>query len=331
MTESIMKISRLSRIIQILTSLQSGQSYSADDLAKMLGISRRTVFRDLKDLQKAGVPYHYDKKAHCYTISPEFFLPAPDLSIKETLGLLLLVYKARSYIHLPFMDSAFHAVLKIENHLPDKVKRFCNKALKNISIPAAPWTRIDLLNKIFVQLMEAVLRKQIVNVCYYLPRKHKTIVFDLRPCHLLYNEHKWYVLGKSGLYKGVRAFKLNQIKKLTVLDRFFTEDEEFDIHEHFGRAWSMIPEGKLYNVKLRFMPEVAHEVAEIQWHSTQTVTFEDDGSAIIGFRVDGLSEVTWWVLSYGDKVEVLAPRILRQKIIKIAQNTVKQNEQLLPI
>ncbi len=88
----------------------------------------------------------------------------------------------------------------------------------------------------------------------------------------------------------------------------------------------MAPEGRLYHVKLKFLPEVACSVSEVQWHSTQTVTFEDDGSAIVEFRVDGLNEITWWILSYGDQVQVLAPKILRQKIIEIAQNMVKQNK-----
>jgi len=85
----------------------------------------------------------------------------------------------------------------------------------------------------------------------------------------------------------------------------------------------MVPEGRLYHVKLRFLPEVAYDVAEVQWHSTQTVTFDRDGSAIVEFRVDGLNEITWWILSYGDKVEVLAPRVLRQKVIEIALKVVK--------
>ena len=86
-----MKTSRVSRMIQILMALQSGQLYAADDLAKMLGLSRRMLFRDLKDLQKAGVPCHYDKRTHHYTLDPKFFLPAPGLSTQEALALLLLV------------------------------------------------------------------------------------------------------------------------------------------------------------------------------------------------------------------------------------------------
>jgi len=317
-------------MVQILTTLQSGQRYGVADLAKMFGISRRTAFRDLKDLQKAGVPCHCDKKAHYYTIDTKFFLPPPNLSTQEALGLLLLLHKGRNLIQLPFEESALQAALKIEKALPDKIKRFHNTALKNIFIKADPHTPMHLLDKIFVQLMEAILRKRVVNIRYALPEQ-KIILIDLNPYHLLYNENAWYVLGGSGLYKEVRAFKLNRIRQLNMLDRCFIEDEKFDIHECLGMAWSMMPEDRLYNVKLRFLPEVAHDVAEIQWHSTQTVTFEDDGSTIVEFRVDGLGEIIWWVLGYGDKVQVLAPRVLRHKIIKIAQNTVKQNEQLLPV
>lgn len=325
-----MKTSRVSRMFRVVTTLQSGRRNTADDLVKMLGISRRTFYRDLMDLRKAGVPCRYDKRTSHYTIDSRFFLPALGLKSQEALSLLLLVYKARNHIHLPFEDSALLAALKIENNLPEEVKEYCNTVLQNISIQANPQERTDLLDKIFTQLLEAVLKKQVVNIRYCLSREQKNIVTDLSPYHLRYNDRTWCVMGKSSLHRGVCIFKLNQIKKLKILDRCFIEDSKFDVCEYLGRAWSMVPEGKLYNVKIRFLPEIAHSVAEVQWHSTQTVTFEEDGSAIVEFRVDGLNEIVWWILSYGDQAQVIAPRILRHKVIKIAQNTVKQNEQLLP-
>lgn len=326
-----MKASRISRVIQLMTALQSGQFYTVDDLAKMVGMSRRMVFRDLKELRKVGIPYHFDNKAHSYVIDPEYFLPAPNLSAQEALGLLLLVYKARNHIHFPFKDLALRAALKIENNLSKEIKQYCNVALQNISIKADPQERLDLIEQTFAQLLKAILRKRIVNICYYSPFDRKNIVTDFRPCHLMYNDHTWYVLGKTSIDKGVLAFKLGQIKELEILDKCFIKDEEFNLSEHLGRAWSMIPEGRLYNVKLRFLPEVSFSVAGVQWHSTQTVSFKDDGSVIIEFRVDGLNEITWWILSYGDQVQVLEPTILRERVIQVAQNTVKQNEQLLPV
>jgi predicted DNA-binding transcriptional regulator YafY len=320
-----MKRSRLDRMLQILTALQSAHHYAVPDLAKMFGVSRRTTFRDLKDLQKAGVACHYDKKAGCYIIDTKFLLPPLNLSTHEALVLLLLLHKAKNVTHLPFEESALQAALKIEKALPGKIERFLNTNLKNIFIKGGPHIPMCLLDEIFVHLMEAILRKRVVNIHYYLPREQKSTVVDLSPYHLIYNDHTWYVLGKPDLHKRVCAFKLNRIKQLNTLDKCFTEDKEFDIHEYLGKAWSMIPEGRLYDVKLRFLAEVAHDVADVQWHGTQRVSFEDDGSAIVEFRVDGLNEITWWILSYGSRVQVLAPKILRQKIIEIAQKVVKLN------
>ena len=326
-----MKTSRVSRIIQIITALQSAQHYAVCDLAKMFGTSRRTIFRDLKELETIGVPYHFDSRCGGYIIDPEFFLPPPDLSAKEALGLLLSVHKTRSHIHLPLGKRALWAALKIENNLTRRVKQFCSSALKHITISGNARSVAKSLDRIFLQLIEATLKKRIVSIRYNLPVEHRNVAFDLQPYHLLYNKHTWHVLGKSSVDRGFRAFKLNRIEDLHVLDKCFSDNEEFDIRKCLGRAWSMLPEGRLHHVKLRFLPEVAHDVAEVQWHSTQAVSFDDDGSAIIEFRVDGLREITWWVLGYGDRVQVLAPAILRRKIIDIAQNMVKRNSQLLPV
>jgi len=322
-----MKRSRISRVMQILTILQVGKSYTVSDLSKIFGTSRRTIFRDLKELQTIGVPYRYDVRAGGYTIEPEFFLPPVDLSPQEAMSLLLLAHKARDQIQLPFKNSALLAALKIENNLPVKIRQYCNDTLRNISIKTTPRAKIDLLDNIFAPLLVAVLRRLIVNIHYYSSCQRKSIVTDLSPYHLRYNDHKWYVLGKSSLHGQVRTFKLNRIKKLSILDKYYIEDKNFDISEYLGRAWSMIPEGRLYNIKLKFLPEVAHDVVEVQWHSTQNVTFEQDGSAIIEFRVDGLNEITWWILSYGDQVKVLAPRILRQRIVETAQKIIRTNQQ----
>ena len=95
--------------------------------------------------------------------------------------------------------------------------------------------------------------------------------------------------------------------------------------DYLGRAWSMIPEGRLYNVKLRFLPKVAENVTEVQWHKTQKVTRNNDGSATVEFRVDGLGEISWWTLGYGDQVQVLAPDALRKRILETSENMVKLN------
>ncbi len=43
------------------------------------------------------------------------------------------------------------------------------------------------------------------------------------------------------------------------------------------------------------------------------------------FRVDGLREITWWILGYGDQAQVLAPKVLRNKVLETAKNMIKLN------
>ncbi|MBW8040870.1 MAG: WYL domain-containing transcriptional regulator [Planctomycetes bacterium] len=323
-----MKSSRISRVMQILTTLQAGKGYAVSDMSKMFGTSRRTLFRDLKELRAVGVPFRYDTGTGGYTIEPEFFLPPLDLNLQEALSLLLLVYNARNQIQLPFKNSALLAALKIENNLPFKIRQYCNTALQNVSAKPVAQAPTKLLDMIFAQLQKAITKKHKVNIRYNSLFEGEVIELHLNPYHLLYNQRAWYVLGFSNMHKSIRTFKLNRICELNNTEQCFLGGENFDLSDYFGKAWSMIPEGRVYNIKLRFLPKVANNVTEVQWHDTQQVTRNSDGSATVEFRVDGLGEITWWILGYGDQVQVLAPKSLRKRVVEKAKNMIKLNEQI---
>jgi len=323
-----MKISRVTRVVKILTALQAEEKCTVDDLAKMFNTSRRTVFRDLKELQAIGVPYRFDSANQGYTVDPEFFLPPIDLNLQEAFSLLLLVHKAGKKLQLPFRNSALLAGLKIENNLPTKIRQHCSISLRNISTKITPQAPMSQLDRVFATIQKAIVKKQKLTLCYKSLFESQIITTELCPYHLLYNKRAWYVLGYSAMHKAIRTFKLNRIIEITKLDKLFIDTRGFDIDEHFGRAWSMIPEGRLYNIKLRFLPKVAHNVTEVLWHDTQQHQFQDDGSVIMEFRIDGVNEISWWILSYGDQVQVLSPKVLREKIVRIAKNMIKFNEEI---
>jgi len=184
---------------------------------------------------------------------------------------------------------------------------------------------MNLLDKFFANLQKAISKKRKVKIQYYSLFERKIISLRLSPYHLMYNHRAWYVIGYSSLHKSIRMFKLNRLRELEILDKCFLDGEKFDLSEYLGRAWSMIPEGRIYHVKLRFLPKVANNVTEVLWHSTQKVKRSGDGTAVMEFRVDGLGEIIWWILGYGDQVEVLAPAVLRKKVLHAAENMIKLN------
>ena len=112
-----MKTSRVSRVVQILTTLQSGPPRKAAELSRLFGISRRTLHRDLKELQHIGVTPQYSQQEQGYRIAPEQFLPPINLNLQEALSVLLLIHKMRGQIQLPFKHAALLAALKIESSL----------------------------------------------------------------------------------------------------------------------------------------------------------------------------------------------------------------------
>ena len=159
---------RVGRLVKILTTLQSAKGRNCTELAEILGTSRRTIFRDLKELKAIGVPCKYDLKSDCYSVEPEFFLPPLDLTLQEAISVLLLVHKARDHIQLPFKNSVLLAALKIENNLPVQIKQYCRKVLENISAKATAQASSHPagLDQSFILLTQAILDKHIVYIVY---------------------------------------------------------------------------------------------------------------------------------------------------------------------
>jgi len=323
----IMKDNKITRILHLLMILQAEQNYSADDIAAALEISRRTVFRYLKVLSELGVPYFYDKEKQSYSIRESFFMPPLNLTDKEALALLMVSHRAKDHISFPYKKSLLNAILKIRNTLPTKTRKYCTNILKNISIENGPQMQTNSFIRIFVQLQQSILKKRKINIEYSLSRENKTINTNLIPFHMRNIGHEWFVFGRSSYHKSVCTFNLNQINNIVIFNEYCINND-FDVADYLGHAWSISPEGRLHSVKLRFLPKIAHTVIDVQWHSTQEVELKEDGSAIVTFHIDGLSEVSQWILSHGNQVEVLSPEILRQKIRHTAKKMVEANQQI---
>ncbi|OQA01677.1 MAG: hypothetical protein BWY69_01293 [Planctomycetes bacterium ADurb.Bin401] len=323
-----MKHGRVSRLVNILTTLQSGEKYSPGDLEKLLNVSKRTVFRDLKELGAIGVPYRYDSKNGCYQIDPKFFLPPIDLSLQEALSLLIVVHKTRNTLPVPYKNSVLLAGMKIENHLPTDIRQYCQSSLAKITMFAEQHSQVKEFDSIYRTIQRAIVKKRIIKFAYSSLFEQRDISTTVHPYHLLYKKRAWYLVGFSRLHDSVRTFNIGRIGTIEVLEKCFTEGDNFDIEEYLGRAWSLIPEGRLYDVKLEFSQKVAKNVAEVQWHSTQRVQWNPDGTVILNFRVDGVSEISWWVLGYGDQVRVLSPGVLRKSVLQKAKRMIEANENL---
>jgi len=71
-------------------------------------------------------------------------------------------------------------------------------------------------------------------------------------------------------------------------------------------------------IELRFIPEIARIMEETVWHPSQVLELQSDGSIIMTLKVTNTVELYSWVLSWGEKVEVLEPEELRERVARTA-------------
>ncbi|HVT27775.1 MAG TPA: WYL domain-containing transcriptional regulator [Lacipirellulaceae bacterium] len=301
--------------------LQTGPGKNASTLSKACSVGRRTIFRDLQTLRDAGVPVEFDAKAQRYFIQPTSLVPPTDFTADEVFALVALATELGRDQGLPFYDPAYNAAQKLQRSLPAPLQKGVRRTLRAIRIrPTRPGILTGKAN-VYQQLVAAIDTRRIVQVEYESLTEWERITTKLRPYQLLFSQHSWYVIGHSSLHKEVRIFNLARIAALEVQRKKFTIPRNFDLDRHLRNAWHLIADpGRDSHVAIRFKSLVARNVAEVNWHKTQRIEFMPDGSIIFRVTVSGLSEIAWWILSYGDQAEVLQPARLRHLIAQRARN-----------
>lgn len=83
-----MRTSRLRRILKIMLAVQSGMATSVDALAKRVGASRRTIFRDIVMLGTAGYSIVFDQKTGRYVNKLAIAHQTQDLSLREAVMII---------------------------------------------------------------------------------------------------------------------------------------------------------------------------------------------------------------------------------------------------
>jgi len=309
-----MDVGRLHRVLKIITLLEGRRFYNAGELARECGVSRRTVYRDLNMIEKAGIPFFYDRETGGYQIHPTGFLPPINLNLDEALSLVLMASELGRKGRLPLLEAARDAAAKIEASLPLAMRAAIGQIAPSISVRPGPVARHNALREAYQTVQQAIGRGQSLEATYISFHDTGKIRTRVDPYWLVFSERAWYVIGQSSKHDGVRTFKLGRFKHLEPTGKPFKKPKGLTLEKHLGNAWRLMRGDKTYEVELKFSPLVGPNAAEVNWHATQRVRWDDDGNVFLTATVDGLDEIVWWVLGYGPEVEVLRPPELRKRV-----------------
>jgi predicted DNA-binding transcriptional regulator YafY len=116
--------------------------------------------------------------------------------------------------------------------------------------------------------------------------------------------------AKSG--KRLLHYRVEEISEAEVLGQSFELNANFNITEHAQKAFGSYENPSEFGeVVWKFTPAAAPHARLYQFHPTQQLEPQDDGSLVVRFHASGFLEMCWHLYAWGDAVEVLAPDTLR--------------------
>lgn len=325
--------SRIHRLLHIITLIQGSDGWTAERLAGEFEVAERTIFRDLKALEGAGVPYYFDEERRCYRINQSFFMPPVELTFEEALAVIALGEHIARQEQIPLMRPAARAIAKIRSHLPPTLRRDIEALDEHFAIQLAPGGPYEGYADVYDRVRQAIARGKALQCTYEAADRSGSTdtatdepPFRFEPYVLFFNQRAWYTIGHHGGRGELRCLKLNRFTAVKVTDENYHIPGDFSLSGYLGNAWRMIRGEPTYDVELHFDAAFAETIADTQWHPTQEVEHLDDGSLILRCRVDGLDEILWWVLSMGPHCVVKKPAELADRVRRAVRQMLERYE-----
>jgi predicted DNA-binding transcriptional regulator YafY len=124
-----------------------------------------------------------------------------------------------------------------------------------------------------------------------------------------------YLVGADLGESEPKTRRLDRILALEVLDTNAGPPPDFDLQAFADRSFGVFQD-EVQDVVLSVSPEGAEDALGWRFHPTQQVEKQADGSVIVRFTASGMLELVWHLFTWGDKVTVLEPAILRERLVE---------------
>lgn len=222
-------LKRISRLTAILTQLQTKKKLTAAGLAEKFGVSKRTIYRDIKTLERAGVPI-YVEEGKGYCLMEGYRIPPVMFSEKQANALILAEQLVLNNKDASFVRDYSEAI--------DKIKSVLGYSTKEKANLLADRTIYDeLLNKNRSSSNLSELQNSLTNFRLvkmdYVNNEGLSTTRIIEPFAIV-NAGNWYLIAWCRLRNGFRFFRPDRIQKLELLQETF-EPHNMTLQEYFEK------------------------------------------------------------------------------------------------
>lgn len=210
---------RISRLIAILTHLQTKKLFTSAAIAETFGVSKRTIFRDLKALEEAGVPI-VTEEGKGFSLMEGYKIPPVMFSEQEASALITaeqLVLKNRdSSLIREYQNAVTKVKAVLGRPAKEKMELLSNRIALSPAIPKA--IKSDSLSLI----QQALTSFKVLRIVYEPEHNTRKTERRIEPFAFYFSlEGNWTLIAYCQLRKDYRMFRLDRIVTIDMLDATF--------------------------------------------------------------------------------------------------------------
>lgn len=312
-------MNRIDRISAILIQLQSRRVVKAGDIAARFNISLRTVYRDVKTLEEAGIPI-IGEAGVGYSIMDGYRLPPVMFTKEEATAFLTAEKFVEKLTDASTIANHKSAMYKIKAILRTTEKDLLEDIDNKIEVLKGSNKPISTNNDYIQTILNCIAQKHIIAINYFAHHSQEHTMRDIEPVGIIFVDTYWHLIAYCRLRNDYRDFRIDRINKLSVTDKKFTSQHP-TLKDYIAQT---AKDKDLETIVIR-VEKVVYGNLDYQKYYSGFVSEKKMGNIIeMTFLTSSIEGFARWYMMFGDHAEIIKPDKLRERVIVLSESMLQR-------
>jgi predicted DNA-binding transcriptional regulator YafY len=303
-------MNRIDRVTAILIQLQSKKITRAQEIADRFAISLRTVYRDIKAIEEAGVPIAGEAGVG-YSIMEGYRLPPVMFTKEEAIAFLTAEKMVEKLTDASSKKHYGEAMYKIKSVLRYTEKEMLEDMEEHIEVVENPYLPPKANNTAHLQtILKSIAGKTILDVGYFANHTQQYSNREVEPVGIFYSGGNWYMIAYCRLRKDYRHFRTDRISYINACTKHF--DQEHPSLKSF--LTKMSKEKEMFTIVISVEKSVLKYFGEQKYYNGFVSQKEVDGKMQMTFVTCSMMGFAKYYLLFAEHADIISPGALKEMV-----------------
>lgn len=309
-------LKKLDRVTAILTQLQSKPIVRAQDLATKFDVSVRTIYRDVKTLENAGIPI-IGEAGSGYSLMDGYKLPPVMFTKEEVLSFITAEKLMQKFLHQSLGNHYQTAMEKVRSVLKYSDRNLIQNIEKQIDVYNYHPKTEDNIQNIIPIILESIAEKKQLTL-EYATVDSKVSMRTIEVVGVFFEFNYWYIMAFCTLRNDFRQFRVDRILQIFKTQNPFLQE--------YGQIndYRQNPNGNKTKVRLLVEKKIIGHLVNSKKYYGLIEEIETEKGIEMIFETDWINDgFPRWLITFADYATVLEPKDLTIKLndllIKISE------------